>query len=97
MSDDEALVECIQRHKGPGPHSEADMLRWVANWQVAARMRALGLVPVDPDACVLDDDYAWRACTRDDNASPRPEASRTAREGKAAASLEERVTQRVTA
>lgn len=60
MTDDQAMIECIRKHKGDGPHHESDLLVWVANWTNAKRLRAMGLIPVDPHGCVLDDDYAWK-------------------------------------
>ena len=53
-------VNYIEAHKGEGPHSEEDLLRWVSNWMVSLRMAHLGLVPVDPDGCVIEDDFAWK-------------------------------------
>lgn len=60
MTDDQAMIECIREHKGDGPHHERDLLVWIANWTNAKRLREMGLVPVDSNGCVLDDDYAWK-------------------------------------
>jgi hypothetical protein len=64
MTDDQALIECIRKHKGEGPHSESSLLVWIANWENAKRLRAMGLIPVNPKRCVLDDDYSWKFAHR---------------------------------